>query len=335
MVAGEFADVRCGRLSEAMQAHGWQHDLITAKAPPQFGHVYRNIDYNPHRTYKGFVDAIAAHPASIIQVHCELYGMWVVGAALEGAHGRPVVANVHDLPSARPGGAFDIYEKSAIESADALVFVTEEMRDFAKRGGISVDKPSVVVSNYPSASIFIDGTPLPHIGGVVYEGGAEKRGQVAGWRDMSPIADALDGNLHIYPGNPGCDYGILHETELHYPLLIQRLAQHDWGFVGVWPANEAWTQTVPTKAFEYIAAGIPILAMNCPLLKPLCMAGMGRYVNSLEELVKWAKRDPAPYREAVLRLRDNYSLDKFIAPLVSLYEGLLDGDVSPSGGHHV
>jgi hypothetical protein len=103
----------------------------------------------------------------------------------------------------------------------------------------------------------------------------------------------------------------------------------------VWPANEAWTQTVPTKAFEYIAAGIPILAMNCPLLKPLCMAGMGRYVNSLEELVKWAKRDPAPYREAVLRLRDNYSLDKFIAPLVSLYQGLLDGDVSPSGGHLV
>lgn len=323
MVAGDFPDVRCGRITEAMQAHGWQHDVITAKYPPQFSHVYRSIDANPYRTYRQFVDAIAAHPAEVIHVHGELYGLWALHAALEGANGRPVILNVHDLPSARAGGVFDVYEKSAIEAADALVWVTDAMRDFAKRGGISVDKPSCVVSNYPSRSIFIDGTPLPHIGGVVYEGGAEKRGQVAGWRDMSPIADALDGALHIYPGNPGCDYGILHETELHYPLLIQRLAQHDWGFVGVWPANEAWTQTVPTKAYEYLAAGIPILAMNCPLLKPLCMAGMGRYVNSLEELAKWSKRDPAPFRAAVLAKRDEYALDNFIQPLVDMYSKLV------------
>ena len=121
---------------------------------------------------------------------------------------------------------------------------------------------------------------MPHIGGVVYEGGCEKSGTPGAWRDQSAMSDALGGKLHIYPGGPHPDYGIVHPTELHYPLLIQRLAQHDWGFVGVWPANEAWTQTVPTKAYEYLAAGIPILAMNCPLLKPLCMAGMGRYVKS-------------------------------------------------------
>lgn len=321
-ICGEFPDVRVGRIVESLNAHGWIHDALCSKAPPQFSHVYRNVDFNPYRSFNQFVERIEASEAEVLAVHGELYSFWAMEAARLGARGRPIIFFPHDLPSARAGGVSDVYEKSAIEAATATVFVTEEMRDFAKRGGISVDKPSVVVSNYPSASIFIDGTLLPHIGGVVYEGGAEKRGQVAGWRDMSPIADALDGNLHIYPGNPGCDYGILHETELHYPLLIQRLAQHDWGFVGVWPANEAWTQTVPTKAFEYIAAGIPILAMNCPLLKPLCMAGMGRYVNSLEELVKWSKRDPAPYREAVLRLRDNYSLDKFIQPLADLYASL-------------
>lgn len=322
MVAGAFADVRCGRITEALSAHGWEHDLLTTRMPPQFAHVYREIDSDPFRTYRSYVEAIKRHPAELIHVHGELYGFWPLYAALEGANGRPVIFNVHDLPSAC-GGVFDPMEQECIEKADALVWVTDEMATWASTYGIAVDKPSCTISNYPSSSVFIDSTPLPHIGGVVYEGGCDKRGTPGAWRDQSYMADALGGQLHIYPGNPGVDYGIVHPTETTYPLLIHRLAQHDWGLVGAWPANDdLWNQSVPTKTFEYMAAGIPFIALNMPRLKPLCKAGFGRYAYSLEDLPKLAKLDPAPYRAKVLAHRHEYALENHIQPLVDLYAGL-------------
>jgi hypothetical protein len=49
---------------------------------------------------------------------------------------------------------------------------------------------------------------------------------------------------------------------------------------------------------------------------------LGIYCETVEEVKEAVETDPTPYRENVLRLRDEYSMEAHIGPLVELYEEL-------------
>lgn len=320
MICGDRPDVRVGRLTESLYDHGWEHDVVCRTPPAQFAKHYRYINQIPYATRAEFVDAIRRSDAEVLHVHGELYDAWLMSVAKEGADGRKVIFNVHDLACHRLSAPFDPHEEEAFELADALVFVVPQQRDFAHTMGLNVDKPTAFVTNYPSKSIFIDETVCKRIGGVVYEGGIAPRGQDGGDRDLSPIADALHGQLHIYPGHAGVDYGIVYDMEFDYQLLIHRLAAHDWGFCGHPKPHPSWMQTFATKAGEYLAAGIPIIAINQPTLQPLADLGMCVQSKRLKDIRKTAKLDPAPYRKAVLEHRHKFTTQAVIGPLVQMYD---------------
>ena len=278
------------------------------------------MDVNWTYDYADYVRIIAESDCDVVHVNCDLYSFWPVLAAKDA--GKKVVANIHDLSCARREDAlYDVYERAALEAADAHIWVTPLQRDFAISKGFDIaDKPWTHVLNFASRSVFIDKPLLPSIGGVVYAGGLSKRGDDTGRRDLSRIADALDGELHIYPGNTGVDYGIVYESEHDYPLYIEKIARHQWGFSGHPELNEAWAQTFATKVGEYWAAGLPFISLNVPFMQEYADRGLGICIDSLDDLKRLP--DPKPYRKCVLAQRDTLTTQSFAPQLGDLFRSV-------------
>lgn len=321
MVCGEFPDIRSGRVTLALRNQGIKHGVTTLRYPPQMEDVYDFIDWNHCDTASGVIDRALSHECDIYHVHGELQQFWPVVKLKERSE-KPVILNVHDLASARPRSVLDRYEAEALEAADAHVWVTEEQREFARNMGLCVDKPHCIVPNYVSSRYFIDKPVLPHIGGVVVHGGVDKRGEGSNSLDYSPVSDLLGGKLHLISGSNEPDYGIIHPTEIDYGILIHRLTQFDWGFCGTTNPDAVWQQALPTKVGEYFAAGMPVIALNCPPVKPFCDLGMGIYLTDPRDLPRAAATDPKPFRKAVLANRARFTTERAIAPLAALYGAL-------------
>jgi hypothetical protein len=315
--------IRAGKLARALATCGWEFDGLGLSYPAVYANAYRHAIADPYLTSNSLRKFVAEHPARLLMVDNE--PNWPLRPMHDAAGGRPVVLDVADIQSQRSDGFVDPFEAEAFALADALVFVTAEQREYAVEHGLAdASKPCAVVSNYVLAAEMIDGTPLPHLGGVVYQGGLNKRSAQGGWRDLSTLADALAGELHLYGDH--VDYGIQHGTELEYPLLIHRLARHDWGFVGSPVPSLAWEKTLPNKVYEYFAAGIPVVVMNAPLCRPFCDLGMGVYCGTVAEVAEAARTlDPAPYREAVRAHRGQFTMESHIAPVAEMFAELLRG----------
>lgn len=317
MVCGNWPDVRVGRITEAMRDQGWEHDVICRRPPAQFYHVYSSIRSCPYWDWADFQREIRNSDAEVIHVHGEQYDYWPVLAAREVTD-RPIILNCHDLVCARPESVFDAYEADALATADAHVWVTNEQREFAKKVGLRTDIPNITITNYPTSSAFVDKPMLSHIGGIVYAGGIDKRGDDVNFRDFSEVADTVP--LHIYPANTfegDGTYGILHELEYDYFLLPHRLARHDWGFAGHVKPNDAWGHSFPTKVGEYWAAGLPFVALNVPLMQEYADIGMGVMVKRPSDLANLP--DPKPYRKAVLANRGRFTMQRLAPELAALY----------------
>jgi hypothetical protein len=301
-VTSEYCCPRANRFSLILGG-GSVSRLPHTAFPEAFDSVVWRQDADP----KWFAEQITKSDADLIMFHAEMYSGWLAEAVREGAGKRPLVVNVHDLTAARTGYVPDIYEPLLYDVADALMFVMPAQQEFAKAIGYNTDKPTLFVPNYPSSTMFVDRKMLPHIGGVVYEGGLEPRGTAGAWRDLSPVADALapKGGLHVYPANPGIDYGIQHDMVLDYRILIHQLGRHDWNFTGTMQPNLAWMQTFATKVGDGWAAGVPFLALNTPIMLPWAEEGMGICTDTLD----FELPDPKPFRKAVLANRDRYTME--------------------------
>lgn len=324
MISGSYLCVRAAKMTLALQQQDWVHDGLSIELPRQMREAYRRLRCLPFGGSGEMVRRISEHDACVLHVHNE--PNWPAIAAKRASMGRPVILDVHDITSANPGRAQDRLERQAYEEADAFVFVSEEQRSFASSCGLPIEgKPYAVLPNYASSSLFIEGTPLPPLGGVVYEGGAVRRGDPWTGRDYSTVADALGGGLHMFVGQDAVpDYGLVHPREDSYRVLIHRLAQFDWGLVGTANPDPGWSHAVPNKVFDYMSAGIPFIALNVPMIRPLCGLGMGVYCESVDGVREAATLDPEPYRRQVLTCRANYTMESAIAPVVRLYGELLE-----------
>jgi hypothetical protein len=315
--------IRAGKMAKALRGHGWEFDALGLMYPTVYANAYRTVTTDPYLTSTSLREFVAAHPADLLLINNE--PNWPVAAVRDGARGRAVVLDVADFQSQRDAGYVDPYEREALALADAYVFVTADQRTWAIEQGLaSAEKPFALLANQVLASEMIDSTPLPHLGGLVYQGGLDPRGARGGWRDLSSLADAAGGQLHLY--GDSVDYGISHGSEPEYALLIHRLARHDWGFVGSPVHTLAWEKTLPNKIYEYFAAGIPVVVMNAEQCRPFCEDGMGIWCESVEEVAEVARSvDPTPYRETVFARRAEFTMEAHIAPLAEMLAQLAGG----------
>lgn len=325
MISGEYLCVRANKITKAMQPDGWEHEALCRRMPSHYLDAYHTLKHNSFRDKPDFYPLISESPAKILHVHNE--PNWPVSVAKEVANGRPVILNVHDITTGRPGSTYDYAEEQAYKDADALIFTAEHQRDYAKKLGFDIDKPTVILPNYAPRDMIVTKPYFPHIGGICYVGGAEPRGKKDSWRDMSPVADVLDGELHMYPGNNGVEYGLVHITEYDLTILAHRLARHDWGFCGVPVPNSAWDSTLPNKLFEYLAAGLPVIVLNsAPSAEFVEKHGVGIVLDSIMDLKRLKKVSKLHYNQmkaSVRATREQFTMERNIGPVVDLYERLL------------
>jgi hypothetical protein len=322
MVTGNFPCIRVGKTTEALGYRGWEHDVFCMHQPPQLRDVYKSITEVRSATDTEVADFIRASDAEIIHIHNE--PNWPVLVAKDATK-KPVILNVHDAACARPLSMRDPFEFDAYESADALIFVTEAQRDYVLDSGARIeDTPYTVIGNYATSRYFVDKPILPHVGGVVYEGGIDARGAKERWRDQSVIADALQADgvpFHIF-SDTDVDYGTPHGAVVEFSALTHQISRFDWGFCGVPEAIPAWSQSIPNKFFDYLSGGIPVIAYNCEPVREFCDAGFGIYADSIEDILRAAHTDPKPYRKHVLENRGQYTFLRHIDPVVELYNSL-------------
>lgn len=230
---------------------------------------------------------------------------------------------------------------TAIVAATPLIAKTPVLA-----GRFPVQK-TVVVHNFPILSEVAIPNPPPYASRqpyVAYLGGIERvRGAVemvrafesledlpdarldlAGW--FSPLS--LEGELRAMPGWRAVNfYGAVDRGGISH-ILSQARA----GLVVLHP-EPTHIESYPIKLFEYMAAGLPVIASDFPIWRSILDdAGCGLFVdpmnpNSLAEAIRWVLTHPEEAEAMGRRGRDaaerRYSWNSEAARLLALYQKVL------------
>ncbi len=297
---------RVQKQAQALKAKGWRVDSISSARPP----ILQHFDYCKV-TLDNFTEGIRNSGASIIHVHNEPDEL--MRYAVDGAKGRPVVYDCHDLEYHRKGYVTD-NEAFAFSHADAIVNVGEAYRDFAySLHPWSV--PETVVYSLPFRAQVPD-PPAEREWAICYEGGVVPPGGM-GWRDLSVPCEVFQKagiTFDIYPMGDVADCYPNVKRSLGYEQLLTTIAGYEFSFVGIDPAHEKYLMAYPNKLWESAACGCIPVIVNAPAAAEAF--GSGIVAKSAKEAVRKMRAcDTKAMREDVLahvRFMDD-EIDKTIA----------------------
>jgi glycosyltransferase involved in cell wall biosynthesis len=323
---GHHCCVRLQKQAMALLEKGHQVHLVGKRLPnwPEF----TSLSY--FSTVSQLREALRVHKkADIVHVHNE--PSWMMLVAKEILPKVPVVLDIHDAMIFR---STELKYKSAEERiafdwADGLVFVGEKCRRI-----INPKQPSCILPSYVNDAHY-QYQAWQWIGGVAYEGRIDTPTdkpfmQYANYVDACSEFFKAGIPFHIYaPGGDSekkkkCYEQICHLCKtLPYDKLIMTLGCHDWGLCGNTKEYREWDLAVPNKLFEYMAGGIPIVAMNCAEVEKFVKKhGVGIAVKSVQELKdRWDERQQC--QKNVFAKRFKFSMENNIHILEDFYKGLI------------
>lgn len=284
----------------------------------------------------------------VFHVHNE--PSWYV-TALKEITDKPVILDVHDsylarstpeeAKAARDNGGFmhhireTVEERNNFQLADGLVFPGKDFADLVTNE-FSLDQPQLVLPSYVPKR-FYQYSLLDWHGGLVYEGKVnlpdETKGQSATgfhYCDYTKLSDrcrSLGMDFHIYAGRNDdkfvkhYDSGNVHVHEpAEFESLMSLIGRHDWGLVGNIEPTREWQVAMPNKLFEYMAAQVPVVALNADSCANFIREhGVGIVVDSLGELAgRWSEHRAC--RARLTKVRQNWSMNAHIPKLENFYE---------------
>jgi glycosyltransferase involved in cell wall biosynthesis len=200
-------------------------------------------------------------------------------------------------------------------------------------------QPHAVIPSYLPSELY-QYKCYEYLGGLVYEGKVDLASEVedngsiqagfkyADYEELARQTDKIGIDFHMYSArhdeayvNLYKDIAILHPPK-DYTELMAHLTRHDWGLVGNSFPTREWEIAFPNKLFEYIAACVPIVAINAKTCAEFIEEyGIGIKVESLDELAsRWSEHRKC--RENLIKVRKQFVMEKHIHKLEELYEKL-------------
>tara|TARA_R100001530_G_scaffold57152_2_gene41588 strand:- start:264 stop:1070 length:807 start_codon:yes stop_codon:yes gene_type:complete len=262
----------------------------------------------------------------------------------------PVILDVHDSFLARVTPEekdenpevvrISIEERNNFQLADALVFPSRSFADLII-DEFKLTQPHIILPSYLPRRLYRYNA-ADWMGGLVYEGKiqmdvtskASFGFRYCDYKDFAKKADEIGIKFHLYAGRNNedkefmkvyNDISFVHPPYV-YDELLKNIGRHDWGLVGNLNYTREWEVAMPNKLFDYIAAGVPIVAINAKECGKLVKEhGIGIEVNSLEELFeRWEEH--TEIRKVLLKKRQQFTMNNNIQPLKDLYISVKEGN---------
>ncbi len=257
---------------------------------------------------------------------------WMVMVAKQ--LGFKVIMDVGDLELVRTGQK-ELEEVAALQSADSLIYNSDNYPQFVNEAGLEVTKDVVNLFPYNCSKDYKQ--PTFKQGGIAYGGKVHPPWAIdkVQYRNIEPIVEGiakLKIPFHIYPSAmvPGImhyktidpKYVFLYET-VPYETLLLNLRRHHWGLIGCPIKNHRFMDNVvPQKLFDYIAVGLPIIVYNSKRAAEFVKKyDIGIVVDDLKE-IKERYDEWKIFAKNVIKVRDSLSIEQNIFKITELYNKL-------------
>lgn len=262
-----------------------------------------------------FIAAAIATEPDVVHCH-DLNTLWA-GTQVKKRTGCQLVYDSHELATARnrmtTGWRLwcESWEKRGIPQADAVIMASPGYADAARRlyGIESTVVINVPLPQTPTGTLLLrDELPIPEEHTLlIYQGSIQEN------RGIEQVIDAVEllekvslvvvGYGYHRPAlesmvrRRGLDdrvffYGPVPNTE-----LVDWSSSADIGMCNIVGSSESYRESLPNKLFEYVMAGIPVVASN--------FGSMGRIVDEEQVGETCDPEDPAALAAAVKRLIDD------------------------------
>ena len=316
------ADAEVHHIGFTPNRNGFAHTMTPYY---QYQHPQKDFIYQIEQAFK------ITQKVDMFHVHNE--PNWMAVVLKKKFPQIPLVFDCHDLDLARDQKPTNI-EVEALLMADGLIFPSDGYRDLVINqsfGGALKNKPHAVIYSQCNQEIikFISKIQKPRLAGIVYEGKLiNDENSHYPYRNHLPFFQGLIKkgiNVFAYPSNPHVPYeyfeaGISLMPTLPYMDLMMELTRYDWGFVGGALQCVQRDRAMPNKLFEYITAGIPVLAMNVPEVENFINEyDLGVVVKTVND-IKRVYGDHEKYRKNVCKLRSQISMENQVDKIVKLYK---------------
>ena len=308
--------------------------LLTEKSV-SFGQYARTL--TRYMTQAQFRDAIRMLHDRVDLYHVHTEPFWYVQAIREVFPDAPIILDLHDSQYLRfpdEPAKHSTEERAAIEQADALVYVSEGCRAIIEEWVPQAEgKPHAILPSYVNER-FYKLLPWGRVGGLANEGRMDTK-KAGPWYDYCKYHDLTEAMhqaglpFYLYGNNDEktcAEYDRLGAETMGqhgYESLIRNLGSHDWGLCGNLAPYPEWAVAFPNKLFEYLAAGIPVVAMHADAVAEFVVPrGLGIQVSSVAELkARWEER--ARCQAEVFKQRFDWTMEKHVHRLTELYDRLL------------
>ena len=288
-------------------------------------------------------DVVAEFRPDVIHSHNLPDGLTVAALAL--GPGRPaVIHDGHDMQSLRQTPYEDgfadagdplVEERAAVEGADGLLAVSQEMMDeMAAR--YRLPKLRAQFSNLVLARDLPDPAPLPGRPRrgplrVVYEGTLSSNGSHYDLRGLFREAAAQGLQIDVIPNREVPEYVDLARCTPGLSVLAKRSPQEvmaalpdydfGWAIFNATLNGRHLDTCLPNKAYEYLGAGLPIMAGDHAALRRLIQTtGAGVVVSTIAGLrAQLEAADLVALRRRVAALADTITVEGEIGRVIELY----------------